>query len=61
LKGKLQKGKERLLSLKIKQENYKSVEGLIIKHNSYEVPQVIATEVVRGSIKYLEWIDESSL
>lgn len=60
-KGSLKTDKERLLELKIKKENYKEVEKYIIENNSYEVPQVVATQLVQASEKYLKWIDESCI
>ena len=55
-KGKKETSKEVLLLIKTKASLYKKVESLILKHHSYEVPEIIFLPVTKGSKSYLNWI-----
>jgi periplasmic divalent cation tolerance protein len=54
---KIQKSKEYLILLKTISTNYKKVEKRIKKNHDYEIPEIIAIEIRKGSKDYLQWID----
>jgi len=58
-KGKIDSAKETLLILKTTMANFNKVEKHVKKNHSYEMPEIIAIPIVRGSMKYLNWINES--
>ena len=37
---------------------YAAVESLLLKHHSYDIPEIIAVPIVGGSQSYLSWLDE---
>ena len=39
--------------------HFPKIEKLVVKHHSYEVPEVIAFEIAHGHDKYLKWIKSS--
>ncbi|MDO4765813.1 MAG: divalent-cation tolerance protein CutA [Eubacteriales bacterium] len=49
---------EILLLLKTKQERYPEIEKTIQELHPYEVPEILAVDVVKGLDKYLKWLDE---
>lgn len=55
-KGKLEKSREWLCVIKTKRSHYAKVEKAIKKIHPYELPEITATPIVRGSIDYLEWM-----
>jgi periplasmic divalent cation tolerance protein len=55
-KGKIEKADEYLLQMKSKKELYKKIEELILDNHSYEVPQIVAYDIVDGYSEYLKWI-----
>ena len=55
-KGKIENANEYLLQMKSKKTLYKEIESLILENHSYEVPQLVAYDIVEGSIEYLNWI-----
>jgi periplasmic divalent cation tolerance protein len=57
-KGKVERGRERMLFIKTRRENYKKVENRIRQLHSYEVPEILCIDVKDGYARYLEWIDE---
>ncbi len=57
----VQQDKEHLVVMKTKAKNYKEIEKLIIKNNSYEIPQLIAIPIQDADKKYLEWIDNNCI
>ncbi|HHO57237.1 MAG TPA: divalent-cation tolerance protein CutA [Thermoplasmatales archaeon] len=57
-KGKVERGRERMLFIKTRRENYKKVENRIRQLHSYEVPEILCIDVKDGYSGYLEWIDE---
>jgi periplasmic divalent cation tolerance protein len=46
--------------IKTKRTRYAAVEKYIIEQHPYEVPEIIAWAVDKGSVQYLRWIDQSS-
>ena len=55
-KGKIRKSKEWLCIAKSKKDHYKMIEEAIKKVHSYELPEIIATPIIKGSREYLGWI-----
>ncbi len=49
-------GDEALLILKTTDERYRALEKLILALHSYQVPEVIALPIKRGSKQYLGWV-----
>ena len=48
------------LLIKTNTKLYESVEQLIKKYHSYEVPQIVQISIMDGSDEYLGWIDENT-
>lgn len=59
-KGSIAHEKEFLVQMKTRKELYKEVEKEILNIHSYEVPQIIAYDIVLGHKDYLEWIDQET-
>ena len=57
--GKLETAAEWQCVIKTTMARYGVVEQAIRRHHSYEVPEIIATEIVDGSEDYLRWLRES--
>ncbi len=47
---------EILVTIKTIERFYDIIEEIIINDHEYEVPEIIATNINRGSDKYLSWI-----
>ncbi len=58
--GQPQIGKELIMLIKTRRDDYEKVEAVIKEHHSYELPEVIALPILQGDRRYLEWIDECS-
>lgn len=52
---------EVLIIMKTKSTLFKLVEQEIKKLHSYEVPEIISTEIIDGSKDYLNWINEQTV
>ena len=59
-KGNIENSKEFLLQMKTKKKLYKEIEKVILENHSYEVPQLIAYDIVDGYKGYLDWIEEET-
>ena len=46
--------------LKTRAELYDRVEACVKEMHSYEVPEIIAVPIEKGSEDYLKWIDENT-
>jgi periplasmic divalent cation tolerance protein len=57
--GKVCDDSEQLLIMKSKIEVYKKLEDKIKDLHPYDVPEIIAVSIDKGSEKYLKWIDEN--
>lgn len=57
--GKLEKAKEYLLLIKTTLARFGAVERAIRDVHSYEVPEIIAVPIARGSRDYLRWLGEN--
>ena len=58
-KGRVESAKEFLLIIKTTQSRFAKLEAAVERHHSYDVPEIIALPVVRGTTDYLAWISES--
>ena len=58
--GKVDSSKETLLIIKSKKNLFCRLEKLVKSLHSYDVPEIIALPIVKGSKKYLEWINDST-
>jgi periplasmic divalent cation tolerance protein len=56
--GKLETSQEWLCSIKTLRANYGAIETAIRAAHSYQVPEILAFEVVEGSRDYLDWLSQ---
>ncbi|MFH1488526.1 MAG: divalent-cation tolerance protein CutA [Pseudomonadota bacterium] len=56
-KGKIEKEKEWLCTMKTRRDLYESLEKAVKGIHPYEEPEIIAVPVVKGSRGYLDWVD----
>ena len=59
-KGKTVEGEEWLCVIKTRSGLYDRVEKEILELHPYEVPEIIATSIVRGYERYLNWVDKET-
>lgn len=57
--GKVEESQELLLLIKTTAERYNDVQAEILQQHSYDLPEVLAFDIVDGSADYLNWIAES--
>ncbi len=57
---KIDSAEEILLVIKAKESSFEQIESLVKSLHSYDVPEIIALPIVRGSKEYLDWISEST-
>lgn len=55
-KGKIETSQEHLLLIKTEAAVFTELEAAIKAHHPYELPEIIAVPIVRGSADYLEWL-----
>jgi periplasmic divalent cation tolerance protein len=58
-KGKVDTAKEFLLIVKTVRSRFKAVEEAVKRLHSYDVPEIIALPIEKGSREYLAWLAES--
>lgn len=58
-KGVLEDEREHLLVMKTAGDRYDELAGAIARLHPYEVPEILALPVARGSESYLAWVSES--
>ena len=58
-KGEVQDDAEVLLIMKTTQDKLGALSGHLAQIHSYDVPEVLAIAVDKGSVSYLEWLAES--
>jgi periplasmic divalent cation tolerance protein len=58
-KGVLEDDREQLLLMKTTRERYEALAAAIAELHPYEVPEVLAVPIERGSASYLGWVAES--
>tara|TARA_B100000378_G_scaffold89349_1_gene70652 strand:+ start:42 stop:359 length:318 start_codon:yes stop_codon:yes gene_type:complete len=56
--GKLCVDEELLLVIKTQESKFAAVESWVRKNHSYEIPELIALPIVKGSADYLKCIDD---
>ena len=56
--GKVSEGQECLMIIKSTTEVFDVLEAAIKAHHSYDVPEIIALPIVKGSAAYLAWVKE---
>lgn len=56
--GKLCEDEEILLIIKTRSSKFDALETWVLKNHSYDVPEVIAISIVKGSHAYLKSIDD---
>ena len=59
-KGEVCDDQECLMVVKTTAPNFDAVEKRVRELHSYEVPEVIAIPIVKGSKPYLDWLEENS-
>lgn len=57
--GKIERAEEYLLLMKSRGDLFEKIAEEVKALHSYEVPEVIALQVVKGSKDYLAWLNES--
>ena len=57
--GKKETSTEWQLKIKTLESRYNDVEKIIKEMHSYEVPQIVAIPVTKGSSEFMEWIKNS--
>jgi periplasmic divalent cation tolerance protein len=57
-KGKVESAKEYLLVIKTSRKRFAALRDAVKRLHSYEVPEIIALPIARGSREYLRWISE---
>lgn len=58
-KGKKEMSREALLLIKTKDKLYPQLEKAIRSAHSYEVPEIIALRITRGSKNYFAWLEKA--
>jgi periplasmic divalent cation tolerance protein len=57
-KGNVETAKEYLLIIKTSRKRFAALQAAVKRLHSYEVPEIVALPVVKGSRDYLAWISE---
>lgn len=57
--GKLEEDSEHLLLMKTRADRYEELETVLRELHPYDVPEVVAIPIERGSKDYLSWVDEN--
>ena len=60
-KGEIKRAKEVKAEMKTKRELFPQIAAIITDEHSYEVPQIIAYEILDGSAPFLQWIGAETL
>jgi periplasmic divalent cation tolerance protein len=58
--GEIETADEWLCLVKTTSERFDQLAESLTELHSYEVPEIVATEIVRGGASYLEWISEET-
>lgn len=58
-KGKVERGEEALLLMKTSEEKLENLFKRVAELHSYEVPELLALPIERGSASYMRWMEES--
>jgi len=57
--GRIDSSKEVLLVLKTKQNLFKKVTAKVKSLHSFQIPEIIALPIIKGSEEYLNWLNTS--
>ena len=57
--GKIERAEEYLVFMKSRSDLFEKIEAKVKSLHSYEVPEILALRVVKGSKGYLSWLGES--
>jgi len=57
--GKIENEDEYLMVIKSESRKYKEIESFILKHHSYDIPEIIKIPIEDGSKEYLKWISSN--
>lgn len=57
--GKVERADEYILLMKSRLDHFKELSETVRALHSYEVPEIIALPIVKGSPPYMEWLDIS--
>ncbi len=55
--GQVESAGEFLLLIKTREDLYPRLESWLHEHHPYQVPEILAVPVTRGSAAYLDWMD----
>jgi periplasmic divalent cation tolerance protein len=58
--GKIEAAEEWLCMIKSKEALYEKLERTILEIHPYEVPEILAVPITKGSESYLAWLDENT-
>ncbi|MFH1329012.1 MAG: divalent-cation tolerance protein CutA [Candidatus Bathyarchaeota archaeon] len=58
--GKVEKATENILLVKTRKELFDKVANQVRRLHPYELPEIIAVQIVTGSEQYLRWLGESA-
>ncbi|MEQ8152169.1 MAG: divalent-cation tolerance protein CutA [Smithellaceae bacterium] len=58
--GKVETAEEWLCLIKTQESLYPELEKAIISLHSYETPEIIAVEIIKGSRDYLSWLQNET-
>lgn len=58
--GKIETSTEYLTLIKTTVGNFEKVKAIIKTNSSYELPEIIATEIIKGDEDYLAWFSKAS-
>ena len=60
-RGNIEKSKEYKVEIKSTKKLFSKIKENIRESSSYDVPEIVAYDIVGGSEEYLKWIDEETL
>ncbi|KPV62549.1 MAG: Divalent-cation tolerance protein CutA [Candidatus Bathyarchaeota archaeon BA2] len=58
-KGKIEEASEFLVFMKSRENHFERLSERVMEIHSYEVPEIIAVPIIKGSQPYLEWLGDS--
>ena len=58
--GKIEEAAEWMLVIKTRRDRFEAVQAELAANHPYEVPELIAIDIVDGLPAYLDWIDQAS-
>ncbi len=56
--GALESADEYILTMKTRKDLFGELERYLVKIHPYDVPEILATEILYGSEKYLDWLEQ---